>query len=440
MTDWCIKLKNKLEETFSMPFEVSLSVVDGEEQYTCYPTNSEEMFFTVKAFIHNQIRLVVEIAPQKFAGAILTDMAYANHSQRKIFFQYIDLLNSEKAKVSFAVNNELVSSEKIWPKNWHYFKSRIDLVPIPEIGGDDELFTLLSNWAIHGISLVLSLLTLEDNTSYTNLSPEKEGEAKEIRSIRYERSRANREICLAHKGYSCYACGFNFLERYGLLGKDYIEVHHTTPVSEMGDDYEFDIDRDLVPVCSNCHSMLHRKKPPYTIDELQDVIARNGGIIDSRSEKVKVIQIYPEYQPDCIPLYSLRAACGAFVEGETPEEEGWVDATGHGFTPDPKRFFVVRAKGKSMEPRIKDGSFCVFEKYNGGSREGEIVLTEIKGTDSDYDCGFTIKKYHSEKIKTDEGWEHSTIILQSLNPDCPNIELEEGERYRTFGTLKCVLS
>lgn len=439
MTDWCLKLKNKLEETFSMPFEVSLSVVDGEEQYTCYPTNSEEMFFTVKAFIHNQIRLVVEIAPQKFAGAILNDMAQANRSQRKIFFQYIDLLNSEKAKISFAVNNELVSSERTWPENWHYFRSRIDLVPIPEIAGDDELFSLLSKWMIHGISLVLSLLTLEDNTSCINLSPEKEGEAKEIISKRYERSRANREICLAHKGYSCYVCGFNFLERYGLLGKDYIEVHHTTPVSEMGDDYEFDIDRDLVPVCSNCHSMLHRKKPPYTIDELQDVIAQNGGDVDSHSEKVKVIQIYPDYQPGCIPLYSIRAACGYFEDGELPEEEGWVEATCHGFTPDPKRHFVVHAKGDSMLPKIKDGDLCVFEWYQAGSRNGEIVLTQSNEFDSEYGGKYTIKKYYSEKRSIEEGWQNVKIELKPLNPEFSPIELDEDGSYRTIGILKCVL-
>ena len=60
----------------------------------------------------------------------------------------------------------------------------------------------------------------------------------------------------------------------GKLGKDYIEVHHTTPVSEMGEGYVVDIDRDLVPVCSNCHSMLHRKYPPYTIKELKEIIAQ----------------------------------------------------------------------------------------------------------------------------------------------------------------------
>lgn len=274
MTDWCIKLKNKLEKSFSMPFEVSLSVVDGEEQYTCYPTNSEDIFFAVKAYIHDQIRLVVEIAPQKNAGAILNDMAHADNSRRKIFFQYIDVLNSEKAKISFSVNNELITNEKPWPENWRFFRCRMDLIPIPEVGGEEELSSLLAEWLIHGTALILSLLTVEEDVPCSNLTPEQEGEAKEIISKRYERSRVNREICLAHKGYSCHACGFNFLERYGQLGKDYIEVHHTTPVSEMGDNYKLDIDRDLVPVCSNCHSMIHRRNPPLSIEELKDIILK----------------------------------------------------------------------------------------------------------------------------------------------------------------------
>ena len=257
-----------------MPFEVSLSVVDGEEQYTCYPTNSEDIFFAVKAYIHDQIRLVVEIAPQKNAGAILNDMAHADNSRRKIFFQYIDVLNSEKAKISFSVNNELITNEKPWPENWRFFRCRMDLIPIPEVGGEEELSSLLAEWLIHGTALILSLLTVEEDVPCSNLTPEQEGEAKEIISKRYERSRVNREICLAHKGYSCHACGFNFLERYGQLGKDYIEVHHTTPVSEMGDNYKLDIDRDLVPVCSNCHSMIHRRNPPLSIEELKDIILK----------------------------------------------------------------------------------------------------------------------------------------------------------------------
>lgn len=442
MADLCIKLKNRLEETFSMPFDVSLSVVDGEEQYTSYPSNNEKLFFTVKAYIHDQIRLIVEIEPQKNAGAILNDIARADNSQRKIFFQYIDILNTEKAKISFSVNNELVDCEKPWPEYWRFFKCRMDLVPIPEVTGENEISMLLAEWLIHGTALILSLLTVEETNSLSNLSPEQEGNAKEIKSIRYERSRVNRDICLAHKGYSCYACGFNFLERYGQLGKDFIEVHHTTPVSEMGDNYEIDIDRDLVPVCSNCHSMIHRKKPPYTIKELKEVIAQNGGKIEPHSEKMKVVQSYPEYKPNCVPLYSLRAACGYFEDGEMPEAEGWIDVSGHAFTPDPERHFVVHAKGDSMLPRIKDGDLCVFELYSpnsGGSREGHIVLTQCKDKDVDYDCSFTIKKYHSEKVVTEEGWQHSKVELIPLNKNFDVIELDEETEYRTIGILKCVL-
>lgn len=154
----------------------------------------------------------------------------------------------------------------------------------------------------------------------------------------------------------------------------------------------------------------------------------------------KAIPLYPVYSPGCIPLYTLRAACGYFEDGEVPEEEGWVDATGNGFTPDRKRHFVVHAKGNSMLPKIKDGDLCVFEWYRAGSRNGEIVLTQSSEFDSEYGGKYTIKKYHSEKVVTEEGWRHSKVELIPLNKDFDVIELDEETEYRTIGILKCVLS
>lgn len=138
-----------------------------------------------------------------------------------------------------------------------------------------------------------------------------------------------------------------------------------------------------------------------------------------------------------IPLYSLRAACGEFDGERLPEEEGWVDAAGYGFTPDPKRHFAVHAKGNSMYPNIKDGDICVFEWYNqvGGTREGDIVLAECDGIDDEA----TIKKYHSVKVQTEEGWKHEKIELIPINKDYDTIVLEEGSKYRTIGVFKCVL-
>ena len=307
MTDWCIKLKSKLEKSFSMPFDVSMSVVDGEEQYACCPLNEEEQYFVVKAYIHDQIRLVVEANPQKNAGSLLFTIANTDEYKKKIFFQYVEVLSNEKAKVQFYVNNQLVTSQEHWPDEWRYFNCRIVILPIPEVKDERELLNLLSDWMMHGVSLVLSLLTIEENASDTELNAHQEGNVKEILSKRYERSRINREICLAHKGYSCSVCGFNFLTTYGQLGKDYIEVHHTTPVSVMGDNYTIDIDRDLVPVCSNCHSMIHRKKPPLTIEELKVMIAMNSGD-NSQNKKIhKQIKNAAEKRlmPECSILQAV---------------------------------------------------------------------------------------------------------------------------------------
>jgi SOS-response transcriptional repressor LexA len=148
---------------------------------------------------------------------------------------------------------------------------------------------------------------------------------------------------------------------------------------------------------------------------------------------------FPDYQPGRVPLYSVRAACGYFEEGQMPETDEWVDASGHGFTPDPERHFAVYAKGDSMLSKIHDGDICVFEWYHAGTRNNEIVLTQLQDFDTDYSGRYTIKRYHSEKVVTEEGWQHSKVELQPLNHAFSPIELTDDGNYRTIGILKCVL-
>ena len=191
-------------------------------------------------------------------------------------------------------------------------------------------------------------------------------------------------------------------------------------------------------------SPLSMRKVVTKVDEMLRKFLLEGGFeiepIIQEETSSKTIPLYDEYHEGCIPLYTLRAACGYFEDGDVPEEEGWVDATGNGFTPDPKRHFVVHAKGDSMFPKIKNGDFCVFEWYRAGSRNGEIVLTQSSEFDSEYGGKYTIKKYHSEKVVTEEGWQHSKVELIPLNKDFDVIELDEETEYRTIGILKCVLS
>ena len=155
--------------------------------------------------------------------------------------------------------------------------------------------------------------------------------------------------------------------------------------------------------------------------------------------KKKIIQIHTNFHEGYVPLYSLRVACGYFAGEEAPEAEGWVDATGNGFAPDPKRHFAVHAKGNSMLPKIHDGDICVFEWYKAGSRNGQIVLTQTNAIDAEYGAEYTIKQYRSEKTQTEEGWEHTKVELIPLNKEYNVIELDGEEQYRTIGILKCVL-
>jgi predicted HNH restriction endonuclease len=71
----------------------------------------------------------------------------------------------------------------------------------------------------------------------------------------------------------CEACGFDFEENYGELGKDFIEAHHTKPVSEMSFNAKTRVE-DLIMVCSNCHKMIHRKRPWLNMQEIKGLIKK----------------------------------------------------------------------------------------------------------------------------------------------------------------------
>lgn len=97
-----------------------------------------------------------------------------------------------------------------------------------------------------------------------------EGSVRKIFVNAYERNSIARENCIEHYGPNCQVCNMNFESVYGTIGKNYIHVHHIEQISnKRGKEYKVDFIRDLIPVCPNCHSMLHRRNPPFTIEELK---------------------------------------------------------------------------------------------------------------------------------------------------------------------------
>lgn len=82
-------------------------------------------------------------------------------------------------------------------------------------------------------------------------------------------------MCIEQYGAFCNVCNFDFYITYGEIGKGYIHVHHIIPLSEIGKEYKLVPETDLVPVCPNCHSMIHKRKPVLTKTELKEIILSN---------------------------------------------------------------------------------------------------------------------------------------------------------------------
>lgn len=144
-----------------------------------------------------------------------------------------------------------------------------------------------------GLMYYISFLEERENTLITNESKSEQNyfvyeeddinsqKAEEGRLItthygRYERSQKAKKICLKHYGYVCHLCGINYCKKYGdQIGKSVIEVHHIDPINGFhGKAHTIDPIKDLIPVCSNCHSILHSKSRdlPYTIDEAKKLL------------------------------------------------------------------------------------------------------------------------------------------------------------------------
>ncbi|MBD2256102.1 HNH endonuclease [Pseudanabaena sp. FACHB-2040] len=111
-----------------------------------------------------------------------------------------------------------------------------------------------------------------------------EGTASKRYVTTYERDPIYRSQAIAIHGTTCAACGFNFRKFYGEYGDGYIHIHHVNPVSEFDAPKSIDPETDLVPLCANCHSVVHRKKAKtLSLKELVEMIAEasnNSGAAD----------------------------------------------------------------------------------------------------------------------------------------------------------------
>ncbi|MFN7920693.1 MAG: DUF3037 domain-containing protein [Bryobacteraceae bacterium] len=153
--------------------------------------------------------------------------------------------------------------------------------------------------------------------------------------------------------------------------------------------------------------------------------------------------LYRKYVPATVipfrthlPVYSCRAAAGKWGERMDVEPEGWMEV--------PERLrltedmFAAHVTGRSMEPLIPDGALCAFRASVTGSRQGRRLLVEDL-SQPDEGARYTVKRYKSTKLETEDGWQHQRVILEPLNPEFESWELTEDGRYRVIAEFVQVL-
>jgi len=175
-----------------------------------------------------------------------------------------------------------------------HFDRNTGIFKIPEIGIVSKVindYTLKIDWvgiserqlslrythALHQIKnkehiaeIFELVMTISQN--YTEeVSYEEGGKKSRIINI-VERNSAARAKCLEIHGYKCKICGFDFEKTYGEVGKGIIHVHHTTKISEKTEKTAVNPEEDLIPVCPNCHTVIHSKEKMFSIEEMREIL------------------------------------------------------------------------------------------------------------------------------------------------------------------------
>lgn len=167
--------------------------------------------------------------------------------------------------------------------------------------------------------------------------------------------------------------------------------------------------------------------------------------IESFRQKIPFrILPFEEVKPyiNAVPLLDITAAAGNFSGLQIHADLDWIELPFH-ITPK-EGYFICKVEGDSMNKIIPNGSFCLFKKDFGGSRENKIVL--VKSTniqDADFGSGYTVKQYHSIKDFKNDQWSHLSITLKPLSYDSKYLDInlfeDELTDFKIVGIFECVL-
>jgi 5-methylcytosine-specific restriction protein A len=267
-------LRRRLESRFGLGITFELETIEGGE-FPVFRVAGVERgtgFGIVLARTFRQIE--ASFFADNFAATLLRRMSESDLSARATFSALLTAAAASNTHVFVAVNGNSARELPDISDPWRKVELDVSLRLMRGKQQDEDVLNRALAVCSCCLAMVLALVMADDLLEVPSLQEKglPEGAKMRVEVNRYERSPANRAACIAHYGTACQGCGFDFLSTYGELGEGYIEVHHRTPVSQMGDGYYVDPVSDLIPLCANCHAMVHRADPVMPLEVLRDLV------------------------------------------------------------------------------------------------------------------------------------------------------------------------
>lgn len=212
------------------------------------------------------------VMPEDSAGALVRQLGRWTQDNPEEWRAAVEEASAQDVALTITVNHEILDDPREPPDGlWRAFSIEC-CARIPARTAEEITLSLITV-ASPALALALNgLLEEDEGTELISFDPLPEGSVTTVKVNRYERNPINRLRCISHYGAECWVCGLDFGEHYGPAAAGFIEVHHRIPVSAMGRGYLVDPIRDLVPLCSNCHSAAHRRNPPYQPSEIRELL------------------------------------------------------------------------------------------------------------------------------------------------------------------------
>lgn len=269
---------NRISYVLSESFGINLDVRCTSEMIDIRPTDLEYgEGFTIRIKFEWRT-FSAEFVPDNFSASLIRTMGLSEFRKKEIFKALATKCFASFNDLTMKINGIIVNpmEPKIWVNDWSLLHIKLTKMPIIyEDLTTKECEDVIIDISGNLLGLILSLLPLEESVAEEGIVGLPEGEVTRVEVNRYERSPFNRQACITIHGCICKICDFNYENKYGTLGKGFIHVHHIVPLSQLGPDYRVNPEKDLIPVCANCHAMIHKRNPPYSVDELKSIISSN---------------------------------------------------------------------------------------------------------------------------------------------------------------------